>query len=444
MVHLGLKGCLRNPLYLELKEMLLTLDSLKEENKLWSSRCTKGGVDLSLSSIILWFTYRTYVKLNLVNEVKASLRMLESLLKVKLKDIRSLPKTPTEDLVEIFQCLITILKYYDELEVQKLAKELHDKLCMDHGYKEIISIMSDYDPYTIVLPSLIALTAIYLKKQGYKSACLDEVIRSYVELIKGLKSDTVDPSAVYWITENLLELASLGEDYIEIIKNRLKQVELIIVDELTSYRDYLEQLPIDKVLWYYHAVENLVQTYRKLNLSIDTLKELHKTITNHTTSLGVISWMKTTYAGVLRRFRNKQYPYEMFAGFTETEAEVLNPDLVTLSLLIGAYERMEKHIVTYVTDYDLKRLAKVENATLIIGTMLIFSGSALITMVLIKLGISQITSIQWIIGILPIGIALICCGYVMLRSLVKGEIKKPSDLVSILVKLVKIIKELAQ
>jgi len=415
MVHITLQRLVLRPLHVELKDILCLLDSLKKENKLWSSIYRKESVDLSLSANIILFAYRTYNKFGLKGEIEASLNALKSLLKVKLCKAKDLSSIPREDLLDILLCAVAVLKYCRNDEVHELVSKLYNEFYSENR-KKIISVMSDYNPYTTVLPSLIALTVIYQKKHDFNSAELDKTINFYIDSVKNIKENSVDPSAVYWITEALKELAD-SVDYQESIIISLKQVEAIVADKLASRKNSLEHLSLDAALWYCHTIENLIEARSKLGLTIEQhIRKLHNSILKHIITTGSIVWKKTTYAEVLRGLRDGQA--------VSVEPKWPDIDLVTLSLLIGAYDRAERHIVTYITDYDLRQLSKVEKITFFIGTTSIIVGSFLAGTLRQNLFLS-------------LEALLIAYGCSLLYSLLKQEIKKYPDLVLILLKLFK-------
>lgn len=429
MVHISFKKKVKGPLYLELKDMLVLIDSLKEENKLWASRCKRNGVDLFLSSIILWFTNETYEKLGLAGEIKSSYETLKSLLEVKLLEVKKLSDTSLEDLLEVLQCVATLMDKYSDKNLD-LMNKLYAMFIDEFAY--LVGIVKTYSPYNTHLPSLIVLAATYMYgNRKLESSKLKEVISSYLENVEKVE-EHIDSSTLYWVITTLSKFLDLkvNNNYIGKTISVLKHVETIIIKNLISYKDRLEHLPLDKTLWYYHILEKYIQVLNKLELSTDPLiKKLYNAIMKRILKVGTFLWKKTAYGELLYGLRKS------YGSLTSKSLERSDMDLVTLSLLIGAYEKMKKHVVTYVTDYDLERLTKIKSLSLAAGLILVILGTALITYTLITYSSTRM-NVFTLIPSLAFSIYVLSSGVNVLYSLFIDKVKSYKDLVKVILPII--------
>jgi len=440
------------PLYLELKDMLATLDSLREEG-LWSSRQSGSAPDIGLSSVVLWLTYDAHVKLGLRGHADASLKRLKSELMLKLgEEVGALSDIHRLSTLEVLQCAVTVLGLWrgdaDDL-ASKLGRRFSDE------WRNLQSIMGRYTPYEHSALSLLVLVALYLNRRGRALEGLKDVLESYINSIaKSQRPDLfADTFALYWLTEVLRELANL-EEYQGHVRDSLSMLEGFIRLHTRGSgkgEEVLEKLPLDKVLWLYLAVENLAEVEEKLRSSIDQeLRALNVRLIKHITANGLIEWKESAYGRILRAQRDMRY--------IPLGEERLDTDLATLGLLIAAYTRMSRYIVTYVTEYDLRELSKLEKRAFFLGVTLTALGSfamfsSLLAMVFPSLLLSliqlQAVEIPYLhLNILQffsiIFLISSAWGVNILYMLQRQEVKTPKDLWHALERAVNFVQQLKE
>jgi len=443
------------PLYLELKDMLVTLDSLREEG-LWSSRQSGGAPDIGLSAVVLWLTYDAHVKLGLKERADATLKRLKSELMLKLgEEVRALSDIHRPSTLETLQCAVTVLGLYRG-EVDDLAKVL-SKMLSDER-KALEKITREYTPYEYSVPSLLVLVYLYLKRRGQIPEGLEEVLTSYLKSVT--KSGEPDPSALYWLSEVLRELTN-HEEYREHIKDKLMILEGVILGftrELGKREEILEYLSLDRALWLYLAIDNLIGVGERLRLPILwELRDLSNRLIKQITAVGVVTWKESAYGRILRAERSKRF----IEGVEPFEEERLDVDLATLSLLIGAYSKMGRHIVTYVTQYDLRELEMIEKGVFFLGVVFTALGGFALFFLLTSLiaiafpGLVAVIPLQEVeipilnvsvppryLILLVISLLFLGSGISVLYSLQSQEIKSLRDLLRAIGKPVKFIIKL--
>lgn len=432
MVYMSIKKL--SPAYLEFKHMVLLINSLKDETGLWSSKYSGDTIDLFVSSVVIWFTYEAYRSLGLVNEIKISLEMLEKTIIVvaNSKDM-SLTK-----LLEILQCSATILKYGNP------SRELINTLkrVFLNRQEQLISLVRSFNPYIDYLPSLIVINIANMAKLSNSElgSLLRNTVKEYLRALKERENRDATPLALYWVLEALLELMNLKEKGLcredEIIAIS-KRIESLIVNSLSELMNSLEDMPLDIVLWYYHTLESFMKLEGMLKMRMDEpIGRYYSSIVRYILKVGLIKWKETAYAKILRDIRETLLDSQNITLGKDQERSI---DLITLSLLIGAYERIGSYVVTYITKHDLKQLKNVENAALILGIAFLILGGHTLTISILQ--ILQRSSIQYTYVFLTA--CFIAFGSWILYLLIRQGMKSWRDLINIVVLFIRtIVKKL--
>lgn len=381
MVHLNLELKLKGPLYSELKEMLALIDSLKEPDKLWSSKHTKGTVDLFTSAIILWLTDEAYRKFNLKAELNASYRSLSSLLKLKVSEVNKAGKISLEDLLEILQCSTTLLQHYDDKHLRKVLFNF-----LSNNIKYLVRLINSYNVYSTCLPSLITIITVNFLEELSKhdSKVTETIIHTFLEKISKERSTNANPLTFYWISEALMKLAKSRtiSTYRNQTTSALKHIESIILRSTEAF-DELEYIPLDYFLWYYHFLENVFALSSTLRTEVDiSIKRIHNNIMKYILSTGKILWLRTSYGNVFHKIREHAIKPHIRAKIKPEKQDI---DLITLSLFIGALIKAGRHTISYITDYDLMKVEGARFAALLISIALIVLGISILTGITIAL-----------------------------------------------------------
>lgn len=462
MVHINVEKSL--PAYLELKHMILLVDSLKDDIGLWSSKYSGSTIDLFVSSTIIWFTYEAHRSLGMINEINRSLKILEK----TVIAVTSPEEMHPDKLLEILHCSTTILKYGSPSQefINALQKIYLNK------HKQLINIIRTCNPYIEYLPSLITINIVSVSKFSNElKSLLRDIVKEYIRALREEESKDITPPALYWVLEALLKLISLlkiekslyRKDEIIAIS---KHIESIIVNNLSTFIDTLEDIPLDVVLWYYHILEDFIELEKKLKIHTSSLIEkYHSSLIRHILRIGLIKWKETVYSKILNDIREAILNPQSIALEKGKYLKASTIDLITLSLLIGAYEKIGKYIVTYVTRYDLKYLKNIEKIALILGiAFLILGGSIatvlpqLITVLLQSIIIllqsllqlilqgqlvsvsSPIFSILYLLTYISFIVNLLTSGFWIIYSLIRQEIKSWRDLIKRMIPLITFIR----
>jgi len=441
MIRISSKKC--DPIYLELKDMMALLMSIREMNGLWSSRFNGDNIDLFLSSIILWFTKDAFEKMKLKREFEESLSSLASLIKLRLSNINTLEDLSFDELIEVLQSYIVLDEFGSTKDLQvRLA------YIFNHTDKKTLrSLIINTNPYTNHLSTLIILILFSIDKK-----LIDEtnyiIIRDYFEQIeKGIDPHIrPDPSALYWmiILASKLFKENIGK-HNEIVSKlylSIRNTVEFIIRKMAS-RLNLDKIPYDTLLWLFHILDELVYSKQKSGEDVDNyLKRLYNSVIHYILSIGRVLWINSTYGSVLYRYRKERNILR--------DNEGVSIDLITLSLLISALVISRKCMVTFVTEYDLRNLNKVEKAAFILGLIMfslgiiilikIFDIATFITNyievclanffnIIVDRGGLSITVLIFLLSIIAY---LIKSGVILLNEVYKGSIRKTNDIKRIL------------
>ena len=447
-----IKSKCREPLYLELKDMLSVLINVREANKLWSSRYQYEGVDLFTSSIILWFTKDAFKKFRLNDELMSSYKALESFITLKLSEIETLSNIPPENLLEILQGFVTISSIHRSKE---LELKIYDVFTCNKSKGTLPILIRRHNPYECQLSTLIILSMLQVSKLQNQKNILLNYIEEYLDQVSKVKTaNGIDVSSLYWIIvaiDKLLEMnLSKNPNFKHKITLAVKSVEYAVSKSV--HERILEDLPLDKALWYYHIIEKLISVKKKLKEDIEkSIKSIHKELMNNIIVSGRISWITSTYGSLLYNLRREDVDISSYYSYIDSIATI-NLDLITLSLLISALVGMKKHIITYVTEYDLRLVGKIQLIAFIMGVLFLVIGSCLCTHIqqviqflrpYIVLYMPLDTKhMFWII--LSIALYLVIAGISLLYDLSRGAIMKTKDIGKTMLKPIRILKILRE
>ncbi|MEM0057168.1 MAG: hypothetical protein QXH96_01655 [Candidatus Geothermarchaeota archaeon] len=411
-----LKRDARKPLYIEVKGLLGELESRKEWNKLWSSRLLGDKPDIFVSSVVLWFTHEAYEKLKMKDRLKESYYALKDIILRRLKKM-DLALLNFREWLEIFQASLSLLrkgqKYVNVSEMRNALIEIVKKnMEIIKGWLLNFDVI---DPLKNFCPTVVLMTMLEISLDD--SEGFSETFKKFLERISE-GSTEVDPMAVYWISELLLayicQKSKSGHEMHEIIRKvALEIYKLAVYEEMSPER--ISKLPLDKLLTYFLAGRNLLNISREIDLPTKELEKRYHLMLDFILHAGLIEFMNMK-ANLTPLFKS--------IYFEEGGSSYYSFDTITLSLLIGSLEKSSRHIVTYITEYDLSKIEKIHKISFGIGSSLIIGSSFLLALIL-----TGKLDLGFLYGIIMLStIYAIIVGLKIVYDLTKQSIKNLSDL----------------
>jgi len=440
----------REPPYsAEIKDLITVLESLKTSDGLWPSR-VRRATDLFISAIVLWLTGETYKKIGMYSKIKAS---YESLIRAILLKLHDKPKENIthEELYELGQCLTSLLNLEEKLTSLTWFDDLINYTHNVFSHDKVEELINLYTPYYHSISSISVLSMLVLhlySKPGNISESvnkLDIVINRYLEKLIVEDTKNIDPAAFYWMTETLKQLIQRRK-IAKKFHSRLSVKELvdIICGKLPLLKmnmNLSELTPLDYTLWFFLSEENIIEISKLVKREINSqmLKE-HDQLAKQILNKGRIFWLKSAYGECI-------YDARMRECATAEEVKFTTLDLITLSLLIKTYERIGKHVVTYITDADLRKLRGVERVSFALATILIIVGTMFLSYSTPLLHIAltyNLPSYLTLDRLLITALFTIAPGLAIMYSLIRGKIKKYSDILLIIISIVNKLKSLSK
>ena len=413
-------------MYSIIQDMVAVLESLKEPSGLWSSRQRPEFIDLFTSANIIWFTKNTYELLSLKDEIRSSCEALKELLALKLTKYKNLHEMSDEDLFEVLQCATVLIKCCHELH--GLEDKLRNLITENYDYA-VNSVLRKFNPYILPLASLMTLVVVNLFDNQQSGDKVREVFEAYIEHLNTVPS-MIEYPAIYWITETLKDIClnrdlgkELLEQHIDVVRNVEVKLSSILKETLVQ-----NHVPLDRMLWTFLSLENLMKLYDKLGIIVDRFSlRGYNRLTKKILNIGRIKWIQSVYGHLLYKAKkeNITIPVETF----EKEADI---DLITLSLLVKSYEEIGRNIFTYVTKHELKKLSSIEKTAFVTGLLLVILGTVLFV----------VSVAYWHLNVISLlsSIYLIGGGIYTHYLLIKGAIKSYRDLLKVLKWIFKMIK----
>jgi len=422
----SLKNLPKAPYGTELKDMIITLNSLRESNGLWGSKLNPE-LDLYISSSILWFVSEAYRKYGLTNDLKYMCNALKNFIFLKLSDIEQLEVVRGRDLQEILQCFVTL---FSNCNLDTYAK---NKI-YDYSLKIKQIIISKYkiNPFEHNIFSLYVILVALFHKDAIN---MFTISMEYLNLLMTQRINTKDvrTSALYWVTEALKIISKKIEklsEYYEKIIPALKSIESFVISKVINCLNYKENYhpSLSEIIWTYLCLENIYDIYNNLRIEIkkDIKKDLNLMI-KLILSIGWIYWSENSYSRFLQEIRESTKFSYLCINETNKRYSSIDIDLITLSILIHAYTRIGKHLITYVTEFERREFKKLHRLSFVVGSSIIFF-SSFITGYILHMQSLNIFNLPLVIALL----LFMSSGYEILYKLSKNEIQSDRDLLNIL------------